>query len=152
MRILKSLRISDGQNQNYSKKEGKMKKFNVTVNGVNYDVEVEEVRGGVTRSMPRQASAPVQAAPAPVQAAPAPAQPTPSPAVAGESITSPMPGNILKVLVKVGDSVKRGQVLLILEAMKMENEIVASTDGTVRAVSVVEGNTVDTGASLVVIG
>ncbi len=137
-----------------------MKKFNVTVNGVNYDVEVEEVRGGVTRSMPRQASAPVQAsapapvqaAPAPVQAAPAPAQPTPSPAVAGESITSPMPGNILKVLVKVGDSVKRGQVLLILEAMKMENEIVASTDGTVRAVSVVEGNTVDTGASLVVIG
>ncbi len=129
-----------------------MKKFNVTVNGVNYDVEVEEVRGGVTRSMPRQASAPVQAAPAPVQAAPAPAQPTPSPAVAGESITSPMPGNILKVLVKVGDSVKRGQVLLILEAMKMENEIVASTDGTVRAISVVEGNTVDTGASLVVIG
>lgn len=135
-----------------------MKKFNVTVNGVSYDVEVEEVRGGVSRSMPRQTSAPVQAAPAPVQApAPAPA-PTPAPApaasasVAGESITSPMPGNILKVMVNVGDSVKRGQVLLILEAMKMENEIVASADGTVKAVNVTVGTTVDTGASLIVIG
>lgn len=63
-----------------------------------------------------------------------------------------MPGNILKVMVKPGDSVKRGQVLLILEAMKMENEIVAPKDGVVQSVGVNEGNTVDTGASLVVIG
>lgn len=133
-----------------------MKKFNVTVNGVNYDVEVEEVRGSAVRSMPRSAAAPAPAraaAPAPAPApTPAAAAPAPSSSGSGEAITSPMPGNILKVMVKAGDSVKKGQVLLILEAMKMENEIVAPKDGVVQAVNVNEGNTVDTGASLVVLG
>lgn len=131
-----------------------MKKFNVTVNGVNYDVEVEEVRGSAVRSMPRSAAAPAPAraaAPAPAPT-PAAAAPAPSSSGSGEAITSPMPGNILKVMVKAGDSVKKGQVLLILEAMKMENEIVAPKDGVVQAVNVNEGNTVDTGASLVVLG
>lgn len=130
-----------------------MKKFNVTVNGVHYDVEVEEVRGSAARTMPRTASRPIAAAaPAPAPAAPAPAAAPAASAAGGDAVTSPMPGNILKVMVKAGDSVKRGQVLLILEAMKMENEIVAPKDGVVQAVNVNEGNTVDTGASLVVLG
>lgn len=139
-----------------------MRKFNVTVNGVNYEVEVEELRG----AGPMQRGArPVQAvAPAPTPAAvPAPAPtpapvaasaPTPAPVAASagsETISAPMPGNILKVLVKAGDSVKKGQPMLILEAMKMENEIVAPRDAVVASVNVTEGSTVDTGASLVVL-
>ena len=106
-----------------------MKKYNVTVNGVVYEVEVEEV-GAV--------SAPVAA---PV-AAPAPAaKPAASGAVA---VKAPMPGNILKINVKVGDAVKKGDVLCILEAMKMENEICAPADGTVAGVNVAQGATVQT--------
>ncbi len=134
-----------------------MKKFNVTVNGVNYDVEVEEIRGG---RGPARAAAPRAAAPAPVApapaAAPAPAPaaaPAPAPAAGGANVVSaPMPGNVLKVLVNQGDAVKKGQTLLILEAMKMENEIVAPADGTVQSVSAKEGSAVDTGATLVTLG
>lgn len=98
-----------------------MKKYRVNVNGTDYEITLEEVTGA-------EASKP--AAPAP-QAAPAPAvAPAPAAASAGsEQIVSPMPGNILNVNVKVGDAVKKGQVLLILEAMKMENEIMAPKDG-----------------------
>lgn len=106
-----------------------MKKFNVTVNGKSYEVEVEEVGGSAAAVA---APAPVAAAPAPVAApapkaapaaAPAPAAAAaPAPAGAG-TITAPMSGTILKSLVKPGDAVKNGQVVLILEAMKMENEI-----------------------------
>ena len=115
-----------------------MKKYNVNVNGTAYEVTVEEVKGGAA-----PAPAPV-AAPAP---APAPAA-APAPAGAGEQITSPMPGTILDVKVAAGQAVKSGDVLMILEAMKMENEIMAPRDGTVTAVSVSKGSAVETGTLL----
>lgn len=118
-----------------------MKKYNVTVNGVVYEVEVEEV--GAVASAP--VSAPVAApvvAPAAPKAAPAPAaKPVATGAV---TVKAPMPGNILKVNVKAGDAVKKGDVLCILEAMKMENEICAPADGTVAGVNVSQGATVQT--------
>ena len=121
------------------------KKYNVNVNGTRYEVTVEEVVGG---------AAPVAAAPAPV-AAPAPAAapaPVAAPAGAGESVSSPMPGTILSVNVNVGDTVAEGQVLMILEAMKMENEIMAPKAGTITSVAVQKGATVESGTLLCVIG
>ena len=121
-----------------------MKKYRVNVNGTAYEVEIEEMNGA-------PAAAPVAAAPAaPAPAAPAPAAPAPAPAAsgAGESITSPMPGNILAVNVAAGDMVKKGQVLMVLEAMKMENEIMAPHDGKVTAVAVAKGAAVESGALL----
>ena len=112
-----------------------MKKYNVNVNGTAYEVTVEEVVGG--------------AAPAPVAAAPAAA---PAPAGAGEQVKSPMPGNILSVNVNVGDTVAEGQVLMILEAMKMENEIMAPKAGKVTSVNVQKGATVESGTLLCVVG
>ena len=128
-----------------------MKTYNITVNGVTYTVNVEEVSGGVA---PVATHAPA-AAPAPT-AAPAPAA-TPAPATAPKasgsagavSVKAPMPGNIMKVNVKVGDSVKKGDVLVVLEAMKMENDICAPEDGTVASVEVAQGATVETDALLV---
>ena len=108
-----------------------MKKYKVNVNGTLYEVEIEEMTG----------------APA---AAPA-AAPVAAPA-GGESITSPMPGNILDVRVAVGQSVKKGDVLMILEAMKMENEIMCPCDGKVTSVNVTKGTTVESGTLLCVIG
>ncbi len=114
-----------------------MKSYRVTVNGNVYDVTVEE--NGDTSAAP---------APAPAKAAPAPA-PAPAAAAAGNiKVTSPMPGKILGVSTSVGDSVKKGQVLLILEAMKMENEIVAPQDGVVVTVNVSTGDSVEPGAVL----
>ena len=118
-----------------------MKKYNVNVNGTAYEVPVEEVVGGA-------APAPVAAAPA---AAPAPA-PVAAPAGAGEQVKSPMPGNILSVNVNVGDTVAEGQVLMILEAMKMENEIMAPKAGKVTSVNVQKGATVESGTLLCVVG
>lgn len=118
-----------------------MKKYNVSVNGTAYEVTVEEVVGGA-------APAPVAAAPA---AAPAPA-PVAVPAGAGEQVKSPMPGNILSVNVNVGDTVAEGQVLMILEAMKMENEIMAPKAGKVTSVNVQKGATVESGTLLCVVG
>lgn len=129
-----------------------MKKYIINVNGKSYEVEVEEVKGG-TASAPVAPAAP--AAPAPVAAAPKPAAPKPAapkpaaPAGGGASVTSPMPGNIWKVLVKPGDSVKSGDVLIILEAMKMENEIFAPADGVIASVEVKEGVAVGAGDLLV---
>lgn len=114
-----------------------MKKYKVNVNGTAYEVEIEEMTGA-------PAAAPAAAAPA---AAPAPAA-----SGAGESITSPMPGNILAVNVAAGDMVRKGQVLMILEAMKMENEIMAPRDGKVTAVAVTKGAAVESGALLCTIG
>ena len=107
-----------------------MKKYKVNVNGTAYEVEIEEMTGA-------PAAAPV--------AAPAAA---PAASGAGESITSPMPGNILAVNVAAGDMVKKGQVLMVLEAMKMENEIMAPQDGKVTSVAVAKGATVESGALL----
>ncbi len=119
-----------------------MRKYNVNVNGTAYEVTVEEVKGGAA---PAPVAAPA-AAPAPTPA-PAPA-PAAAPAGAGEQITAPMPGTILDVKVTAGQAVKSGDVLMILEAMKMENEIMAPKDGTVTAVSVSKGTAVESGALL----
>lgn len=128
-----------------------MRKFNVTVNGVAYDVEIEEV--GAVASAPVAAPAPA-AAPASVAApAAAPAAPKAAPAAQGKagsvSIKAPMPGTILKINVKVGDAVKAGDVVCVLEAMKMENDICAPQDGVVSSVEVAQGASVATDAVLV---
>lgn len=134
-----------------------IKKFNVTVNGNQYQVEVEEIKDS-TLSAPRQqaAAAPsASSAPAP-QAAPQTAAPAPqaqvAPAAGESALTAPMPGTILNVAVKVGDSVKAGQLAVVLEAMKMENELPCPADGVVKAVNVNQGNSVNTGDVLVVVG
>ena len=111
-----------------------MKKYRVNVNGTVFEVEIEEMTG----------------APAAPAVAPAPAAPA-APA-GGEKITAPMPGTILAVNVTSGSAVKKGDVLMILEAMKMENEIMAPCDGTVTSVSVTKGAAVESGALLCTIG
>ena len=118
-----------------------MKKYRVNVNGTDYEITLEEVTG---------AEATKPAAPAP-QAAPAPAAAPKAAAGAAGAVTvkAPMPGNILDVKVKAGASVKAGDVLVILEAMKMENEIVAPQDGTVASINVNKGDTVNSGDVLV---
>ena len=130
-----------------------MKNYRVTVNGVIYDVVVEEVNGAAVPYVAPVAApvAPV-ASPAPV-AAPAPAAETKTAAPAGKAgataVKAPMPGTIIKVNVKVGDSVKKGDVLCVLEAMKMENDIMAPADGVVASVEVTQGASVATDAVLV---
>lgn len=119
-------------------------KYIVTLNGKQYEVEVE--KGQATAVLTGNAPAPT-AAPAPA-AAPAAAPAPAASAAGGENITSPMPGTILSVKCSVGQAVKKGDVLFILEAMKMENEIFAPHDGTVSAVLVTTGATVDTGTAL----
>ena len=128
-----------------------MKTYNITINGVTYAVEVEEV-GGVA-SAPVAAPVAPAAAPAAPKAAPAPAAAPAAPKAAGKAgsvtIKAPMPGNIIKVNVKPGDAVKKGDVLVVLEAMKMENDVCAPEDGTVASVEVTKGATVETDAVLV---
>ena len=131
-----------------------MRKFNITVNGVSYEVEVEEVGAGF--AAPVAAPAPVAAAPvaaAPKAAAPAPAAApkAAAPVANGLKVVSPMPGTILDVKVSQGASVKKGDILMILEAMKMENEIVAPEDGTVAQVNVQKGASVNSGDVLCVL-
>ena len=116
-----------------------MKKYNVNVNGTNYEIEVELVSESEAKAAP-VAQAPAQEAP---KAAPAPAANG-----EGEKVEAPMPGNIIDVKVNVGDSVKKGQVLFILEAMKMENEIMAGVDGTITSVGTTKGSTVEAGTVL----
>ena len=133
-------------------------KYKVTLNGRTYEVEVEAGKAMLLDEyeaiVPSVPAAPVAAAPvAAPAAAPAAAAPA-APVVtgAGETVSAPMPGNILKVNVTAGQAVKAGTVLVVLEAMKMENEIMAPRDCTVTQVLVSKGSTVDTGAPLVVIG
>ncbi len=116
-----------------------MKSFNITVNGTPYSVTVEEAQGGAQ-------SAPVAA---PAAAAPAAAPAAPAAAAGAVTVTAPMPGNILEVKVSNGASVKAGDVLCILEAMKMANEIVAPQDGTVASVDCKKGDVVNAGDVLV---
>ena len=127
-------------------------KYVVTLNGKNYEVEVEETDAVITAVTDAAPAAPVAAAaPAAPEAAPAPAA-APAAAADGQKVLSPMPGTILSVNVSVGSAVKAGEVILILEAMKMENEIVAPCDGTVKQLAVQKGSTVATDALLAVVG
>ena len=108
-----------------------MRKFHVNVNGTPYEVEVEEIAAGAAPAASVQAAAPAPAA---------------------TSVTAPMPGNILDIKVKVGDMVEANTVVIMLEAMKMENEIFAGAAGKVTAINVTKGSTVNSGDVLVVIG
>ena len=110
-----------------------MKKYNVNVNGKTYQIEIEEVEN----FDPKKAQTPS-----------APAAPAAAPAAGGNTVSCPMPGTILDVRCSEGATVKKGDILFILEAMKMENEIMSPCDGTVRGVSVSKGASVDTGAVL----
>ena len=124
-----------------------MKKYNVTVNGTAYEVTLEAVDASEVKAAPAPA-----AAPAPTPAA-TPAVAPAAPVSGGkETVSSPMPGNILAVNVANGAAVKKGDVLMILEAMKMENEIMSPCDGTILSVNVTKGASVETGAVLCVIG
>ena len=121
----------------------------MTVNGTPYQVELEEAPAAPVQAVPAQ-SAPIQTAPAAAPAQPAPAA-GPAASGAGKAVTSPLPGVIIAVKVNVGDSVKAGQEVAVLEAMKMENSIEATHDGTVTAVHVAKGDSVLEGASVVTI-
>ena len=126
-----------------------MRTFKINVNGVAYNVEVEEIGGApaITTAAP-VAAAPVAApAAAPVQA---PAAPKAAAPANGAPVKAPMPGMIVKILVKNGDAVKVGQPILVLEAMKMENDIVADKDGIVN-IAVSQGASVNTGDVLATI-
>ncbi len=122
-----------------------MKNYKITVNGASYDVSVEELAAGAVAAAPVVAPAPV-AAPAP--AAPAAPAPAKSSGAGSIKVASPMPGKILDIKAKVGDAVKKGQIVLILEAMKMENEVVAPEDGTVASIDVTVGAMVEAGDTL----
>lgn len=113
-----------------------MKKYHVNVNGNDYEIAIElidEVEAKTTSSQKATAPVPV------------------TPPTGGEKITSPMPGNILNVNVSAGDKVKKGQILMILEAMKMENEIMSPVDGTILSIHTTKGATVDSGTLLCII-
>ena len=126
-----------------------MRKFAITVNGQSYEVEVEEIGGAPTfAAAPVAAPAPKAAPAAAPKAAPAAAPKAAAAPAGAEAIKAPMPGNILDVKVSQGQSVKKGDVLLVLEAMKMENEIMAPRDGVVASVNVSKGATVGTGDML----
>lgn len=121
-----------------------MRKFNITVNGKAYDVAVEELG----------ANAPVAAAPAPAAApvaAPAPAAAPAAVAGEGTKVEAPMPGTIIDVKANVGDTVKAGQVVVVLEAMKMENDIVAPVDGKITSILVKKGDTVNSNDAIATI-
>ncbi len=131
-------------------------KYKVTLNGRTYEVEVEAGKAMLTDEYEAFApapAAPAEAAPAaPAAAAPAAAAPAaPAAIAAGEPVNSPMPGTILRVEVAQGAAVKEGQLLVVLEAMKMENEILAPKDGTVAQVVVQKGSHVETGSPLIVL-
>ncbi len=139
----------------------------VSVNGVNYNVEIENAPASAQAPSPATTAAQTIAEPATVQSAPAsakapaqttaalapvqstaPVQSAPAPATGGTKITSPLPGVVIELCVKEGDAVKRGQKLLVLEAMKMENEIQAESDGTVSKIFVNQGDSVLEGTDL----
>ena len=147
-----------------------MKTYKITVNGKTYDVGVEEI-GGAAEVKAVQAAAPApKAAPAPApkpapapapKPAPAPApKPAPAPAptpvapaapAGGSDVTAPMSGKVISINVSVGDQVKNGQLLLVFEAMKMENELFAPNDGTVTKIHVEKGATLEVGVPVITI-
>ncbi len=119
-----------------------MKNYRITVNGVAYDVAVEELGAGTVPAAAPVAAAPVAAAPV------APAAPVASGADGAVKIAAPMPGKILAIKANAGQAVKKGDVVMILEAMKMENEITAPEDGTVASINVAVGDSVESGDTL----
>ena len=125
-------------------------KYKVTLNKRVYEVEVEEGSAMLVDEYELAAPA-APAAPAPVAAAPAAAAPAAAGLAAGTVVEAPMPGNVLKINVAQGQTVKEGDVLLVLEAMKMENEITATKSGTVAQIVTAKGAVVETGSPLVVI-
>ena len=135
----------NGNEYNVAVKKVEGKIAEVNVNGVDYSVEMENAPAAAVAAAPAAAAAPV-AAQAPAQAAPAAA---PQPAAAAKDVTSPLPGVILSVNVAVGDKVKAGQKVAVLEAMKMENDIESDFDGTVTAIHVNKGDSVLEGAKIV---
>ena len=121
-----------------------MRKFNITVNGKTYEVDVEEVGGTQVSYQAPVAQATPVTAPKPAQTAAAPAGAT--------TVSAPMPGTIVTIKVNVGDTVKKGDTVVVMEAMKMENEITATADGKIVAISATKGASVNTGDALVSIG
>ena len=121
-------------------------KYTATLNGKQYEVELERI--DAYEPMPRYGEAPAApAAPAPAPAAPA--APAAAPAAGATTVEAPMPGKILNIKVSAGQAVKFGETVIVMEAMKMETEIVAPADGTVAQILVKAGDAVDTGAALV---
>ena len=137
----------NGKAYKVSVEEAENNMMNVNVNGVNYNVEAEDLvpKAAVSRPAPRPVAAP-QATPAA-----APAAPKPAAGGAGQSIKTPLPGVILDVFVKEGDTVKAGQKILLLEAMKMENNIEADKDGVIQSIQVKKGDSVQEGDVLMTI-
>lgn len=131
-------------------------KYKITLKGKTYEVEVEHGEAMIVDEYAAYAPAPAApvapvAVPSPVAAPAAPAAAAPAAVAAGTPVASPLPGNVLAVKVSVGDAVKAGQVLMLIEAMKMENEVVAPADGVVKQIVVNKGATVATGDTLLVI-
>ena len=138
-------------------------KYTATLNGKQYEVELERIDayepmpryGEAPAAAPAPVAAPAAPAPAPAPAAPAPAPAAPAPAPAAvpatgaTTVEAPMPGKILNIKVSAGQAVKFGETVIVMEAMKMETEIVAPADGTVAQILVKAGDAVDTGAALV---
>ena len=142
----------NGKEYNVAIGEAEGKTLNVNVNGADYQVELENApaaqAGNACASAGKQADAPANASPAAAASAPA----APKAAGAGSAIKSPLPGIIISVDVKEGQAVKRGQKVAVIEAMKMENDILAESDGTVTAIHVAKGDSVLEGAEIVSIG
>lgn len=132
-------------------------KYKITLKGKTYEVEVERGEAMVLDEyeakapVPPVAAAPVAVAAPVAAAAPAAAPAAPATVAAGTSVDAPLPGNIFAIKVKQGDAVKSGDVLIVIEAMKMENEVCAPCDGTVKQIAVTKGQMVATGDTLVVI-
>ncbi len=132
-----------------------LRKFKITIDGTEYLVEMEEIGGKPAPKAVAPTPQPAPVAPAPQATAPTPQPTAPAAATtsttAGTTLPAPMPGSILKLLVKVGDDVKENQPLIILEAMKMENEVVANHAGKVSAINVAVGENVNAGDALITI-
>ncbi len=130
-----------------------MATYTITVNGKSYDVTVEKKGGTAAPAVKAAPAAAAAPAPAPAAAA-APAAPKPAAPAAGGAgtINAPMPGKVIKVMVSVGDSVKKGQELIIVEAMKMHNPVLAGSDGVVKEIFVKAGDPIQTGNALISVG
>ncbi|MBO0449277.1 acetyl-CoA carboxylase biotin carboxyl carrier protein subunit [Enterococcus sp. MJM12] len=130
-----------------------LRKFKIAIDGTEYLVEMEEIGGVPQPAAPApQTAAPVQTAPAAAPKEEAPQATAATTPASADAMTAPMPGTILKILVNVGDEVKENQPVMILEAMKMENEVVAPKAGTVTGIHVTQGQMVNPGEALITIG